>query len=88
MQLDCQGQGSYDGNSRRTPHPHGFDAIEGLLACGHLVVVVLMRQSQLVQHVQPAASVFDGLQVGHIVQGRRRLGCETDRCPLRIVYAE
>lgn len=35
--------------------------------------MVLMRQPQLVQHLQPAPCVLDGLQVDHLVQSKLSL---------------
>lgn len=50
-----------------TSDSHSPDAVKGLLAGGDLIVVVLMRESKLVQDLQLAAGVLDGFEGRHDV---------------------
>jgi hypothetical protein len=50
---------------QRTSHSHGPNAVKGLFAGRHLIVVVLVGESQLVQHQQLAPRILDGLEGRH-----------------------
>lgn len=67
MQLNRQRKSSHDGDSWGAPYSHGLDAVESLLAGGNLIVVALMGQAELVQHVKTSPGVFDGLKSGHLI---------------------
>lgn len=65
LQLHGQREGGDDGNGRGTTNAHRLDAVKGLFTRRNLIIVVLVRQPQLVEHVQPATAVLDGLEAGH-----------------------
>ena len=48
-----------------TSDSHGLDAVKGLLTGGDLIIVVLMRESQLVQDLQLAPGILDGFESRH-----------------------
>lgn len=61
MQFNSQGQSGDNSDGGSASYPHGLDTVKRFLTCGHFVIVVLVGQPELIQHVQMAAGVLDGL---------------------------
>ncbi len=60
MQLDGMRKSSNDGDRWCTSNAHGAYGIECLLACFDFVVVVLVRQAQLVENQKLTPRIADG----------------------------
>ena len=66
MELYSMSQAGDDGNRRRTTYSHGPDAVKGFLTCGDDIVMMLVREPQLIQDVQFAPGIPNGLKAGHL----------------------
>lgn len=69
VQLYSQGKAGHNRNCWRSPHSHRPDAVEAVLARSSDIVAVLVGQPELVQDLELAPGVLDGLQTGHLVTG-------------------